>query len=615
MLPFLLLLSFVYAQPSFAALSEEQRKQWSIINHYNEEGVSDIINEEYFLAPDGRTNPDAEYRAFITILKTYKQKGEGVETLCRFPARMTFAQKMLDWFSEIDRPECKEYLEQTNADNVESISLVFASGYFDNPSSYYGHTLLRFNYDRNVLDQKTLNSSLNYGANFSDQDGTFTYVLNGLFGGYEASYQRNNNFIHSHMYTNAQLRDLWEYKLNLTPEQVRFVVEHSWELMRARFTYYFFNDNCAHRIIDLVERATSSRLAYSHGFWALPIQVVEHAAEHQTALGPLLASEEYYPSLKSTFSKRYDELSGVEQDQFLHFFKSSDQERKKIVKDMDEKILLLVLEQLDIQMAKLTIQEDRSDEDKKLQERRRIVLNEFFHRPSGYRPDQLFWGDDYTLLKYKPVSVVRAGVLRRGDTNYASITYQIANNDEIDTPIAGQERSKVVMGSLQVDVSEDNVQLRDLTLVDVMNLNTNPLPMWLTSEYSWRLRAAYDHRNQTCKSCGSFGVTGTVGKSLRFTKDLMSYVLVGGTLRHKEVDGFGYAAGVSEGGVIYSPVSNHVLKLGFDALYDPLKKEDDLAVNAQYSYKISKQNDIRLEYENDIDGEDSISLKFGYYFN
>lgn len=56
-------------------------------------------------------------------------------------------------------------------------------------------------------------------------------------------------------YSRLENRDLWEYKLNLTPEETGRMVEHVWELKQVRFDYYFFDENCSFRLLELMEIA------------------------------------------------------------------------------------------------------------------------------------------------------------------------------------------------------------------------------------------------------------------------------------------------------------------------------------------------------------------------
>ena len=75
-------------------------------------------------------------------------------------------------------------------------------------------------------------------------DTPFIYALRGLFGGYEGSFTDERFYNFNHIYGENESRDLWEYPLNLTPDQQYLVTFHAWELLqKVQFTYYFFLDN------------------------------------------------------------------------------------------------------------------------------------------------------------------------------------------------------------------------------------------------------------------------------------------------------------------------------------------------------------------------------------
>ncbi|MBX2834436.1 MAG: DUF4105 domain-containing protein [Micavibrio sp.] len=602
------------------SLEGEFKSQWYNLNHYNARGTSGIRNDDFFIAPDGRENPRSEYEHFIKTLLHYKQGNKDVaQTLCNFPARMTLMQENLNWFSQNDRPSCPEYEQAQKPDQIKSISLIFASGYFDNPSSYYGHTLLRFNYDDSVLNQKTLNSSLNYGANITDQDGTLVYILKGLFGGYSARYVTNNDFIHSHRYTNAQLRDLWEYELNLTPKQLHFVSEHSWELKNAEFKYYFMNDNCAHRVINIVERATGEDLTKSHGFWLMPLQVLQETEKNEAKL---IRSESYNPSLKSTFSARYDALSDNERRQFLSFLSEDTTVQRKLAPQMSEDVLLLLIEQLDIQIAKLSIKKT-SDRNLKnaLNAQRRIILFELLKRPAYSEKDRFTPpAPKASVLDMPSVSVLRTGYIRRADEIDAlNIHYQVANNDLLDRRQPGQEKSRFIMGAVNLDIRESNqsggrVDVREVTVFDIANLNTNPLPMTHTGEYSWGIKFGYSHRNEICTACGSVSLEGKGGKAIRFNDHIMAYSLNGVRLNHRKTRDFGYTQIVSENGLAID-AANARFDLSFDATYDPFMGEDEFIAGAEVGLDVGKGVEARFGAAKNFDGDNMISARIGYHFN
>jgi hypothetical protein len=222
---------------------------------------------------------------------------------------MTLFEKYYGWFKEKQRPICTDYNQKNKPKLIISVSLIHVSGYFDNPSSYYGHTLLRLNYGKDMPNQISLDSSISYGANVTDSESSPFYVVNGLFGGYEARYRRNNQFLHTHNYTNNQIRDVWEYEILLTPQQIRFISEIIWELNNARFKYYFLNDNCAHRVAKILELAMSIKITESHGFWLLPMQVIRSLEIESKKNNPgFIKQEIYHPCLKRVFFDRYELL-------------------------------------------------------------------------------------------------------------------------------------------------------------------------------------------------------------------------------------------------------------------------------------------------------------------
>jgi hypothetical protein len=54
-------------------------------------------------------------------------------------------------------------------------------------------------------------------------------------------------------YGDLESRDLWEYELSLSPEETRFLVQHIWEMKHVSFPYYFVSDNCAYRLLGLID--------------------------------------------------------------------------------------------------------------------------------------------------------------------------------------------------------------------------------------------------------------------------------------------------------------------------------------------------------------------------
>ena len=81
-------------------------------------------------------------------------------------------------------------------------------------------------------------------------------------------------------YNHEESRDLWEYHLNLPPEEIPRLLEHLWELNQVRFDYYYLDENCSYRLLELlavlrpnVDWATDLRFA------ELPIDTISKVKE------------------------------------------------------------------------------------------------------------------------------------------------------------------------------------------------------------------------------------------------------------------------------------------------------------------------------------------------
>ncbi len=618
-LPFLVFLivtlisTTAYSTASFP--NKELEQKWYILNHYDQNGVSDIQNDNFFLHTNGQHNPLDEYMSFIDLLKKQKKNDIDNTNICRFPARVTLLKKHFIWAKQISLPICSTFLAEMKPDKIQSASLIFASGYFNNPGSYYGHVLLRFNYTKDTLNQETLNSSLNYGANSTDRDGSIAYILNGVFGGYSASYQRNNNFIHSNRYTNGELRDLWEYELNLSKEELQFLIEHSWELMNAEFKYYFFNDNCAHRVLDLIERATSKGLKDTHGFWLLPIQVIQNINKPIDKTPSLIKKETYHPSLKQLFEYRYNALTSTEKNRFKQFFSSKSQENNLLIKEMSNRTLFSILDYLDIEIAKITLEKKDQNKKKQLDKKRQSILNELFQRPPQKHREQESLPPKGSILEHRPTSTLRTGYAHRNSQNAFSVKYQIANNDLIDNIIPRQEKSRLIMGAIEFDLYKDNIDLRDITLIDITNLNTSLSLTPLTSEYSWQVKLGYEHINQSCDKCAAFGFTGKVGKSIRITDQSLTYGLIGGRINHKETLKNDYVSLLGNTGIIFD--INEKNKLNTELFYSSNLQfnKKDLSIKIDYSHQLDTETDIRISTEHSSESNNTFIVRIGKFFN
>jgi hypothetical protein len=77
-------------------------------------------------------------------------------------------------------------------------------------------------------------------------------------------------------YSNIDQRDLWEYPLNLTPDEVRRLLLHLVEMKDIATDYFFFDENCSYELLFLVDAARpGARLTETMDrYWVIPMDTV-----------------------------------------------------------------------------------------------------------------------------------------------------------------------------------------------------------------------------------------------------------------------------------------------------------------------------------------------------
>ena len=229
------------------SLELQKSQEWLSLLHYKESFFSKsiIVNSDFFLAPDGKTNAASELAATIRSFYDIKNLGDS-HALCRFPARFNFLNRYLH-FKNLPRPNCKDFNEFYNEINPQSLSIIFPTTYMNNPASMFGHTLIKIN----GLDKTSMNSIIiNYGADTKGQRSGIIFAFKGVFGLYDGIFSATPYYRMINLYNNIENRDIWEYDLNFSKEQAQYYTKHIWELIYSRTKYYFFKENCSYFILE-----------------------------------------------------------------------------------------------------------------------------------------------------------------------------------------------------------------------------------------------------------------------------------------------------------------------------------------------------------------------------
>src|SRR5690606_6911560 len=172
-----------------------------------------------------------------------------------------------------------------------------------------GHTFLRL--DPPNLDQGNpiLASTISYAADAGEHDNELLFAYRGIFGGYPGITTVEPYYDKIRLYSEIENRDLWEYQLNLTPDEVKQLLRHAWEIKDKRFDYFFFDENCAYRILTLVDVARPGTELIPQLPWlrAIPSDTVRVVVANQ------LVEDIYYrPSQATLVHNQLDQLTADE---------------------------------------------------------------------------------------------------------------------------------------------------------------------------------------------------------------------------------------------------------------------------------------------------------------
>ncbi|MFW0756150.1 DUF4105 domain-containing protein [Pseudomonas sp. H11T01] len=289
---------------------------WISLGHYETAKLggwrSYVSDPKFFLAADGAHHPDAELSATLQALYAPVSAGEK-HAQCVYPARTRWLKAQLN-LNDLPAVDCAEFKQWFKDVAPHSAVLIFPAAYLNSPSSMFGHTLLRIDQADVQRDHTALLSyAINFGAYIEGSDNSILYAWKGLMGGYPGLFALVPYQEKLSEYRSLENRDLWEYQLNLSPEETERMVEHVWELKQIQFDYFFFDENCSYRLLELLQVARPSlKLTEQFPLTAIPTDTVKAVKE-----AGLVEKIDYRPSRERELLSRAEPLTDEEQDWVL----------------------------------------------------------------------------------------------------------------------------------------------------------------------------------------------------------------------------------------------------------------------------------------------------------
>ncbi|TMO78465.1 hypothetical protein CWC20_01620 [Pseudoalteromonas aurantia] len=590
---FFLLLSITTKAYDLDALSHHE--QWLRLLHYNTESDTFYIKSDGFYFSAG----DVSARRELSL--TIHNLSRNPNLQCKFPARTRWLKSQ--GIKLPKKPICNKFETWKKAESVDSVSLVFASGYMSNPASLYGHMLLKFN-KSNTYGTHLLDHSINYGALVPEQENGVSYIVKGIFGGYSAGFSDQLFYTHHHNYASTELRDLWEYELSLSESETKFLLEHVWELIEQRFDYYFIDENCAYHIAKVIEVVTGKTLTHNLTPWVIPSTIFKKLSSARYQNHPLVREIKYTPSKSSEFHRSYTLLS---------------EPLKELVGQLytqpalfeDDKYELLTIEQkkhvLETLMSFVQLKITEQEGIEFHQSLKKKLINYRFKLPIGLTtPSNSIKPNVSAPHTAQNASKLSAGVLSSHDINAATLGFRLTYFDALNPDTARVKFSNLEMIDIELEVNnKSQLKVRKLDIIDLESFNPSYAETLPDGNWAWQLNVGFQRSYLDCHSCYFGGLSTGGGYSKRVKTSSIIYALANVEIGKNEHN-WRVIPGIELG--ILSRVSDKMVfrsSVKSDFNSDPI-------LNFEASFQLNDNNDLRLIFKQQNHNE--VQLVFNYYW-
>lgn len=600
----ILLLSHAFSIASAQSSVETaaHQPQWLSLLHYEKtflgEYTSAIDTPAFFFSPRGKSDPLAELQATISSFI------EKPNSQCTFPARAMFVSEHIATLPDV---QCDAFNAFTSNINATGVSLIYASGYLGNPASMYGHVFLKFN---NTSQNELLDNTYNYGARYPDNENPIAYIINGIFGGYNG-YFANQKYHHQTLtYTESELRDLWKYSLSLTSKEISFLLAHLWELEQIPMTYYFFKQNCAYQIAQLLSLATGISYMPNDKAWIMPFDIVTAIKKRHPSL---IEAVKYHPSRQEALYKKFAQLTEKEKTRLTVALGAEETTAKtltELLKPLNEDQMKRVIDTAFDYFSYLSQSQSDNDASVMLQQRKAFVDVRFELPPGNSRfepitPAPPDTAQNTTLLQVSMMhnSDADTGVGVRFRANY----YDLLTINPARIPF-----SELSTFDVRINIFEGaKPNLVDLTALRITNLNAASTGLPGDDKMAWKFASGYRDLSVNNDN-GALYIDGLLGKSYSPVFDIALYGGLSSTATSKNNLGGYLAVGAEFGGVFnISPHYAMSFSVGHQRYANALEEKRTYAT-WEHRFLHHQQYDVRALLRYDEAFEYSIALS--HYF-
>lgn len=586
-----LLLTFLFPVFCFSSLTTqtfiEQTKlyenpYWSKLLHYTN-GESEIDSDNFFISKDGKNDLKKELFETINSLENGQNN-----VLCRFPLRVKWLKENIPSLEkDIVNYSCSELDEFLSSIDAKHVTMVFPTAHINSPASMYGHTFLRVSSNE---ETPLISNAVNFAAKTDDTNGLI-FAYKGLFGEYEGRYSILPYYEKIKEYNNLEQRDIWEYDLDLTQDEIDRLVLHAFELKDSYSDYFFFKENCSYNILWLLEVARHDLDLVSHfTFKTVPLDSIKILKSYN-----LIKDSRFRYSNMRKMKNILEEK--IENKEHLKTYVNEEEPLNETL-SADDKISYLDFKILYLQYQRANNEYDKDEYLKKYL--KLLKERSSYNKASVYDIKTPF--DPLNSHDSAKIS------LFYDSTDSFELGLKPVYNDIYDISEGYLEGAYIDFFDLNIKKTKDeNVKVDKFTLLKIKSLAQQDM---IFKPLSWGIDLGYEHfkdQSDYLKIKPEAGFT--FGSEKNFI-----YTMIGSNVYYKDSDQL-YSLGSSIG---FITNQFDAIKLGFRYSHDRYNKSlENNEFEISTTYKIEQNIALNIKYINDnLYEEDKERIKAGvfYYF-
>lgn len=586
-----LLLTLLFSTSCYSSITTstfiEQTKlyenpYWSKLLHYTN-GESEIDSDNFFISKDGKTDLKKELFETINSLENGQNN-----VLCRFPLRVKWLKENIPSLEkDIVNYSCTELDEFLTLVDAKHVTMVFPTAHINSPASMYGHTFLRVSSNE---ETPLISNAVNFAAKTDDTNGLI-FAYKGLFGEYEGRYSILPYYEKIKEYNNLEQRDIWEYDLDLTQDEIDRLVLHAFELKDSYSDYFFFKENCSYNILWLLEVARYDLDLVSHfTFKTVPLDSIKILKPYN-----LIKDSRFRYSNMRKMKNILEEK--IENKEHLKTYVNENEPLNETL-STDDKISYLDFKILYLQYQRANNEYEKDEYLKKYLQ----LLKErsSYNKASVYDIKTPF--DPLNSHDSAKVS------LFYDSSDSFELGLKPVYNDIYDISEGYLEGAYIDFFDLNIKKTKDeNVKVDKFTLLKIKSLAQQDM---IFKPLSWGIDLGYEHFKDQSDYLKIKPETGfTFGNEKNFI-----YTMIGSNVYYKDSDQL-YSLGSSVG-FITNQFDD--IKLGFRYSYDRYNKSlENNEFEISTTYKVEQNIALNIKYINDnLYKEDKERIKAGvfYYF-